>query len=70
MQEQNAPQESEWGLHAQRGGKITTVAAIACMIIGFVMHRVWGALWALAVALILSSFETPFLYGSLEVSHW
>lgn len=60
-------QESDWGLHAQRGGKITTAAALVFMVVSFVFWAVLGAFWSLAVALFLATFEAPVVYKCLEV---
>ncbi|CAN0460721.1 unnamed protein product, partial [Laminaria digitata] len=54
--------ESDWGTHAKRGGSISTASAVGCMVLGFIFFNLIGAFLALGVALVLATFETPWVY--------
>ncbi|CAM9290038.1 unnamed protein product, partial [Choristocarpus tenellus] len=58
--------ESEWGTHAQKGGKITTVAAFVMGILGFVFWSILGSFYSIGVGLFLASFELPVIYKCVQ----
>lgn len=60
-------QESDWGVHAKRGGAICTASGLACGVIGFALIRWIGAIVSLGVALFLALFEVPWVYKCFEV---
>ncbi|CAN0134215.1 unnamed protein product, partial [Discosporangium mesarthrocarpum] len=58
--------ESDWGTHAMKGGKITTVAALTLGVLGFFFWSFLGAIYSVAVGLFLASFELPVVYKCFE----
>ncbi|CAM9311713.1 unnamed protein product [Pylaiella littoralis] len=58
--------ESDWGVHAKRGGSICAVSALASCVFGFVSLYLLGAFLALAIALLLATFEVPWVYKWFE----
>eukprot|EP00752_Nemacystus_decipiens_P002390 g2256.t1 len=58
--------ESDWGVHAQRGGTICISTALVGAILGFIWLHWIGATLSLCVALALATFEVPFIYTYVE----
>lgn len=60
-------QESDWGIHAKRGGTICAASALVGTLVGFIYLHWVGAILSLCVALVLATFEVPFIYKFIEV---
>ncbi|CAN0184910.1 unnamed protein product [Ectocarpus sp. 12 AP-2014] len=58
--------ESDWGIHAKRGGSICTATSLACTVVGFIFWHWFGAVLSLAIGLVLATFEVPFVYKCFE----
>eukprot|EP00903_Cladosiphon_okamuranus_P014949 g13837.t1 len=58
--------ESDWGIHAKRGGTICAAFAVVGTLLGFIWLHWIGATLSLCVALVLATFEVPFIYKYVE----
>lgn len=63
-------QESDWGVHAKRGGSICAASALAATVLNFIFGHWVSALLSLPIGLFLATFEVPFVYKWLEVRSW
>ena len=60
-------QESDWGVHAKRGGTICTSFAVVGALLRFIwLHWVTATL-SLCIGLVLATFEVSFIYQYVEV---